>query len=730
MRLLLGLLFLASGFAGLLHEMLWIRASSFIVGNTTQAMAAVLAGYMGGLALGNAAAGRWAGRSRRALALYGWLELGIALLAWLAFVGLRAGRERMDAGTGWVLLCIVPPTALMGATLAVLLRTEEGRENPATAWYYGLNTVGAALGAFVSGFFLMRLWGMQATALCAVGLNAAVGLLALGLERRGPGQAPARARINAPFRPGDAALLAVFFLSGAACFGYELVQSRLLGYLVGNRIFAAALILSVFLAAMGLGSLLHHALPKRLHGAGLFAWCQIGIGLSMTVLLAEYPGLLAWAQALEPRFVARGTWALVGFKAALAAACLFAPAFFMGIAFPALLDQLSRGRALTQAVGRAVAWNTTGCIAGSLCVGFWLIPRVDTWNAGLLLSLLSLGLGHRWLAPSWGGLPAWRRALSVGACVGVALSLSAYAWGRREWPLQRPGMELLTQHEDSTALFSLWRGPLGFYLFGDSTPLSFPEGPSSRAEQVQRFQAVLPLLLHPQAKNAVVVGLGFGTTVGALAASGALEQVDAVELFPSLVPAIGGLPQFNEDVLHQPRARIHVGDGRHFLMDKAGAYDIVATNLTDADMPGSAACYTREYMALAHRALKPGGLFLIHTYGPQREVLLKTVSAEFPWAEAYQAYKYSLFILAADKAPRWDARAIDRRLAKEPLLRVQARRAGLRSAKDLQARLNLNPRELRALVAKDPATPLNTDDRPLMEYHMGKADQLFKADLQ
>lgn len=730
MRLLLGLLFLASGFAGLLHEMLWIRGASFVVGNTTQAMAAVLAGYMGGLALGNAAASRWAGRSRRPLAVYGWLELGIALLAWLAFVGLRLGREQQGAGLGWVLACIVPPTALMGATLAVLLRTEEGRAQPATAWYYGLNTVGAALGAFVSGFFLMRLWGMQATALFAVALNALVGLAAIKLERRSAERmlapvVPARPRR----RRGEGALLATFFLSGAACFGYELVQSRLLGYLVGNRIFAAALILAVFLAAMGLGSLLHHALPKRLQGAGLFAGCQIGIGLSMTVLLAEYPRLLAWAQSQEPRFVARGTWALVGFKAALAAACLFIPAFLMGLAFPALLDQLSRGRALAQSVGRAVAWNTAGCIAGSLFVGFWLIPQVDSWNAGLLLSLLSLALGHRWLAPNWSRQPVWRRAFSVGACAGLALSLSLYAWSRREWPLQRPDLELITHHEDSTALFSLWRGPLGFYIYGDSTPLSFPMGPASRAEQVQRFQAVLPLLLHPQAKNAVVVGLGFGTSVGAMAASGALERVDAVELFPSLVPAVGGLPQFNEDVLHQPRVRIHVADGRHFLLDKAGAYDIVATNLTDADMPGSASCYTREYLELAKRALKPGGLFLIHTYGPNRATLLKTVGEVFPWAEAYQGYKYSLFVVAADKAPRWDAKALDARLAKDPLLRHQAKRAGVASAKDLQAHLSLNARELRAAAQKDPETPLNTDDKPVMEYHMGKPDQLFKADL-
>jgi spermidine synthase len=174
---------------------------------------------------------------------------------------------------------------------------------------------------------------------------------------------------------------------------------------------------------------------------------------------------------------------------------------------------------------------------------------------------------------------------------------------------------------------------------------------------------------------------------------------------------------------------MHLGDGRHFLRGKDGRYDIIATNLTDADMPGSASCYTLEYLQLARKALKPGGLFLIHTYGPQREVLLKTVAEAFPWAEAFQAYKYSLFIVAAEAGPQWDPKGIDKRLAKDPVFRLQAWKAGIKSAADLRELRRLTDKELRAAAYADPATPLNTDDLPVMEYHMGRADQLFKADL-
>ncbi|TMA24461.1 MAG: spermidine synthase, partial [Deltaproteobacteria bacterium] len=78
--LLLGCFF-GSGFAALLYQTVWTRELSFVFGTSELAVAAVLAAYMGGLALGAAAAARAAGRLRRPVLAYGLLELAIAVSA-------------------------------------------------------------------------------------------------------------------------------------------------------------------------------------------------------------------------------------------------------------------------------------------------------------------------------------------------------------------------------------------------------------------------------------------------------------------------------------------------------------------------------------------------------------------------------------------------------------------------------------------------------------------------
>src|SRR5213592_2146545 len=72
-----------SGAAGLVYEIVWMRYLSLFLGHTSYAVVAVLVAFMGGLALGNAWLGARADRARRPLALYAWLEIGIAVYALL-----------------------------------------------------------------------------------------------------------------------------------------------------------------------------------------------------------------------------------------------------------------------------------------------------------------------------------------------------------------------------------------------------------------------------------------------------------------------------------------------------------------------------------------------------------------------------------------------------------------------------------------------------------------------
>jgi spermidine synthase len=745
------LLFFASGLAALVDELIWIRGFSFVLGNTTQAMASVLAAFMAGLALGYALAGRLAQRSRSPLAAYGALEIGIGLsslvvlwflqrysdspVLWQA-LGRPAWMNSL-AGLSFTAAVLLVPTALMGATFPLLLHLDEGqdRAGASSALFYGLNTLGAALGAFLAGFFMLRLWGMQLSAQAAAAVNLSAGVIALSLSlwmgsrRPGPAVGPAPKLASAP---GEGRwILTAFFLAGAASLGYEIVFSRFLTYTVGNRVFAASTILTVYLGAMALGSLASGCLIDRFRcEQSLFNGAQLGIGLWGCLGAAWAGPYVAWAQAREAALKLSGVWPTIGFKFSLAALVLFPPAFLAGAAFPAALRSLSRGRPLADGAGRAAAINTLGCITGSLLTGFVLIPLCGAWTTLLLIGLLSLALGHRILAPDWDQASRALKWASVGLTLILGAWLTRNALQQRAYPFARPGLELVSAQEDASALFSVWTGPLGHYIYGDNSPLSYPMGPHTKAESVQRLQAVLPLLLRPQAKRALVVGLGFGTASGAMASCGSLDSVDTVELIPGLIQAMPLFAGYNNDLLHLQRSALHLGDGRHFLKDPPYPYDIIATNLTDADLPGSASCYTREYLLLARRGLAEHGLFLLHFFGSDhnRDILLKTVASVFPHVEAYRAYKYSFFIVAGMESAQPKAKELDRRLRQYPALALEARKAGVRTGQALLALRRLNEAEVQAIAAREDL-PLNTDDLPVVEYGMDKAAHLFRAKL-
>ncbi|MDT4898574.1 MAG: spermidine synthase [Acidobacteriota bacterium] len=199
---LIGLCFVLSGATGLIYEVLWARMLGLVFGATTFAISAVLAAFMGGLALGSAWAGKLAGRIKRPLRAYGLIEIGIAVYAisvpllfrWVdylyAFIW-EQFRPGFYAFSLWrfALSCLVllVPTTLMGATLpvlsAALLRTPNHKPTAVTR-LYTCNLIGAIFGTVVAGFYLLPTLGVRLTIFIAAAINFVVGLFAILIDRR------------------------------------------------------------------------------------------------------------------------------------------------------------------------------------------------------------------------------------------------------------------------------------------------------------------------------------------------------------------------------------------------------------------------------------------------------------------------------------------------------------------------------------------------------------------
>src|SRR5579864_8872806 len=422
--------FFFSGAAGLIDQVVWSKALGLIFGHTAYAVATVLAVFMAGLASGSAWIGRRGERWDRPIAVYGWLELGVAATAAISLAGLAGVRAAYVAaypyvaGNGAFLLVLrfagsalvlFVPTFLMGGTLPVLVR---GLTRNTTALgarlsrLYWINTAGAVAGTFAAGFLFVPALGLRWTLGIAVALNLVAGGLALVLAREEPARAPSEstetgslktesrptAIISRPValrhRPPKF-LLVCFAVVGATAMSYEIGWTRLLSTQLGSSTYAFTLMLGTFLAGIVLGSALFERWSRRRQPGGMtFAVTQTLTALAALAFLALFTHLI---EVLPPilRATHESFRGLVFAQFVASALAMLPTAVVFGFNFPAVIVLIAGPRSLPggsagSAVGRAYAWNTLGAIAGAIAAGFWFLPRLGSFH--LLAATIALNL--------------------------------------------------------------------------------------------------------------------------------------------------------------------------------------------------------------------------------------------------------------------------------------------------------------------------------------------------
>ncbi|MBI3652374.1 MAG: fused MFS/spermidine synthase [Acidobacteria bacterium] len=431
------LCFFASGFSGLVYQVIWVRELVLVFGATTFAVSTVLTAFMGGLALGSFYFGRRTETIKQPLKLYAWLEIGIGIYGlavpfifallpkmyqpfwrWLhlSFLALSLVRFLFAA------LVLIVPTALMGATLPVLssyYARELNRIGLRVGSLYALNTFGAVLGAAATGFLLIPAIGMSATTATAAAINLALGFAALHLSRRyeshftelelpeafadaepqiGLGQsAISKSKHRRNVKPATVAnpvpslsklsrlvVLTSFALSGFIALSYEVIWSRVLALIIGSSVYAFSIMLATFLVGLALGAAMISRFVDRIKNhIFMFAVIEVGVGLTSfggAFLFNELP--FAFVQ-LHRYFETSTIGVLLLARFLIAAAVIIAPTLLLGALFPLVVKIIS-GKEQTsgRAVGDAYSANTLGAILGSFASGFILIPTL-----GLLGSL-------------------------------------------------------------------------------------------------------------------------------------------------------------------------------------------------------------------------------------------------------------------------------------------------------------------------------------------------------
>jgi len=734
--LFLVVLFVGSGCAALIYEVIWLQLLELLVGSSAVSLGIVLGTFMGGMCVGSLLLPRLVSLRRHPLRVYAALEAGIGLAALALLFGIPS-LSGVYAATGGPLIvrvliagvCLLPPTMLMGATLPAISRwvtlTPSGVRW--LGWFYGGNLAGAVAGSLLAGFYLLRVFDMATTTYLAAAINACVAAASWTLARRAPYTPSEVVASPAGSAPAGRAVYLVAALSGFTALGCEVIWTRLLSLTFGATVYTFSLILALFLFGLGLGSAIGSATARRADAARTaLGWCQAivvaAIAWSAYMLLRVLP---YWP---IPDMVRTDVWRTFQLDLLRAAVVVLPGAIAWGASFPLAIASLAeRGRDAARLVGGVYAANTVGAIAGALGTSLVIAASLGS-QRGLQLTVLVAAVAsaiaanrRRWL---------WLAPLAAGVVLAWTIApvpdvLAAYGRRSAEWD----GLtNILYAAEGRSTFVAVSRGSNGVVNYHAAGKVQA----SVQAEdmRLQRLLAHLSHLLVKQPANVLVIGCGAGITAGALSIAPGVEHLKIAEIEPLAARAAAAyFGEYNYHVLDNPRASLHIDDGRHFLSTTNETFDIITTDMVDPWVKGIATLFTREFFETAKRHLTRGGIVtqFVQLYQTNAETVkseIATFAQVFPHAIIFgntnngQGYDLVLVGESESDQPPIDVDAVQARLDSAPYAAVaqSLREIGIESAVQLFSTYAVSASDLAPWLHD---ASINTDRNLRLQYLAG-----------
>ena len=767
------LLFVGSGCAALIYEIVWLQLLQLVIGSSAISLGVLLGTFMGGMCIGSLLLARFVSGDHHPLRVYAYLELGIGALGLLILLGLPVlSSAYTSLGTTGVVglllrgiaaaVCLLPPTLLMGATLPAISRwvksTPEGMSW--LGFFYGGNIAGGVLGCLVAGFYLLRVHDMAIATYVAVALNVIVAVIALALARvtiyepepaariRGP-----RDKIKGPEEPSSAGSWAIYTaigLSGFTALGSEVLWTRTLSLLFGGTAYTFSLILAVFLFGLGIGSSIGSALAARVERPRLaLGWCQMLLCAAMawtSYMLTD--SLPFWP--INPS-ISTSPWFnfQVDFVRALWA--MLPGAILWGASFPLALASVAGGRRdPARLVGSVYAANTLGAIGGavggSLLLTIWLgtqrsqqalivvsaVAALLTLDAALVESDTKKRrmqfAGTLLLAAAMAGAVLLARTVH-----GVPPILVAY--GR--YAATRVGdADIIYMGEGwnaSVAVSRLSNGVLNYHNAGKVQASSEPQD-----MRLQRMLGHLTTLIPKDPKNALVIGCGAGVTAGAVSIDPAVQKLTIAEIEP-LVPSVVSkyFSNHNFSVVTNPKTRIHIDDARHYLMTTEETFDAITSDPLDPWVKGAAMLYSREFFETVKKRLNPDGVvtLFVQLYESNTEAVKSEVATfleAFPngmiFGNTNNGQGYDMVLLGQVEPTVINLDEIQQKLGRpeyQPIAQSLAE-VGMTSVVDLFATFAGNRNQLQPWLAD---ATINRDRNLRLQYLAGLGVHLYQSDM-
>ena len=770
------LLFVGSGCAALIYEIVWFQMLELFVGSSSVSIGVLLGTFMGGMCLGSFLLPRIISPRQHPLRVYALLELSIGAIGLLLLVIMPlVGRVYTSWGgygiTGYLLrglvasICLLPPTLAMGATLPAVARWVHSTRSGVSwlGFFYAGNIAGAVMGCLLAGFYLLRVYDMTTSTLAAVALNAAVGGLGLLVASRTNATATPsteddgrRSTIDdrrSTIDDGRWTRTPVYVsiaLSGFCALSAEVIWTRLLSLVFGASTYTFSIILAVFLVGLGIGSSIGSLMAKSIRNPRIaLGWCQIlnvgAVAWSAYMLMRSLPywpintsiTSSIWFN-FQLDFV-RGFWAV-----------LPGPILW-GASFPLALAAVARtGEDPGRLVGGVYAANTVGAIVGSVVSSLVLVYWFGSQHAQQVIMIVSGISGLILLAPiEFSSTPSTKTLRWVApAALVIALGISAFlirtvptipgilvAYGRyaATWLGQEGDIFYVGEGlSSSVAVSRISSGVLNYHNAGKVQASSQPQD-----MRLQRMLGHFTTLAPKEPSQVLVIGCGAGVTAGAVSIDEHVKSLIIAEIEP-LVPRVVSehFGEHNFHVVKNPKTHVTIDDARHYLLTTHEKFDAITSDPLDPWVKGAATLYTKEFFELAKSKLNPGGTItlFVQLYESSPEAVKSEVATFFEvfpngiiWGNTHQGRGYDTVLMGTVETPHFNVDEWQAKLDRPDYAAVKKSlgEIGINSALELFANYAGRASDMKGYMAD---AQINHDRDLRLQYLAGLGLNLYQSD--
>ena len=772
-------IFVLSGAAGLIYQIVWFKYLSLAVGNSTIAQMIVLATFLGGLAIGNYFFGKRADVLSSPLKIYAALEILIGVYAIVYpfafnFFGdiffATAIKFSLDSNDvlfyflrfAYSSVLLILPTIAMGGTLPLLTsyfveELEHTRKDVATLYF--LNSFGAVVGVLLGGFLLIKAIGLEKTIYLTGLLNIIIGAGAYFISLKFPGvkivnDAPdenqAHSNETEFSKKEVTTAIVVAGLSGMAALIYEMVWVRLFINIFGSSTYAFSIMLAAFISGITIGSFIAaKSFIKKFNKIEVVAFSQffIALGTIAALYFAERLPYYMWhiASLFNRNETTFGLFLFSEF--ALSFLIMFIPTLFMGVSLPVIVEIVAASQKRAGfSVGRVFSVNTLGTVFGVFLTGLIFIPLFGiggSFTVGILINIVSaviLLFASQSTAMEnrirFSGLfvltvfvylffsPSWNKNVMLSGVFKKMSSAPPASFNQFKKSLEN--RDILYYKEGTAANVAVTKAR-------DATGQKIliingkPDASSVGDLPTQTLVAQIPLMLNPNPKNVFVVGFGSGITVHSVLTH-PVEKVVCAEISEEVIEAGKFFAEENGDCLNDKRLEILVDDANAALRSSDEKYDVIVSEPSNPWIAGIGNLFSQEYFEMCKNKLNDDGIMVqwYHLYESNDNIVklvLNTFKSVFPYAQIWNGVSNDIILIGAKGRPILNLQNLKSKF-ENPTIKQDFAKIGI---DNIFTFLTTQSNSVEGFYSLTLREPINTEIHPLLEFYAPRSFYLSQS---